>query len=114
MQCRGKKTKRPWTAPGGTGILLQGLPLADHEIIRHLPLKTIQYKGFCVYKNLFGDKWMTTIEKEIQTKVESITQRFSQHINELSERHRNTLSDFSGKFTGYETKVLEHLAKMGY
>jgi len=60
------------------------------------------------------DKWMTTIEKEIKTEVGRITQRLSQRIKELSERYECTLSDISGKVTGYETKVREHLAKMGF
>ena len=59
-------------------------------------------------------KWMTTIEKEIKTEVERITQKLSQRIKELSERYESTLSDISGKVTGYETKVREHLEKMGY
>ena len=45
------------------------------------------------YKNLtqeeikvlvVDDKWMTTIEKEIRTEVERITQKLSQRIKELS------------------------------
>jgi len=75
------------------------------------------------YKNLtqeeikvlvVDDKWMTTIEKEIRTEVERITQKLSQRIKELSERYESTLSDISGKVTGYETKVREHLVKMGF
>jgi len=59
-------------------------------------------------------KWMTTIEQEIKTEVERITQRLSQRIKELSERYESTLSGISGKVTAYETKVREHLAKMGF
>lgn len=59
-------------------------------------------------------KWMTTIEKEIKTEVERICQRLSQRIKELSERYESTLSDISGKVAGYETKVREHLEKMGF
>jgi len=63
---------------------------------------------------LVDDKWMTTIEQEIKTEVESICQRLSQRIKELSERYVNTLSDISGKVTEYETRVREHLVKMGF
>ena len=75
------------------------------------------------YKNLtqeeikvlvVDDKWMTTIEQEIKTEVERICQRLSQRIKELSERYENTLSDISGKVSEYETKVKEHLVKMGF
>lgn len=59
-------------------------------------------------------KWMTTIEREIKTEVECITQKLSQRIKELSERYESTLSDISGKVIGYETKVREHLEKMGF
>ena len=60
------------------------------------------------------DKWMTTIEKDIKTEVERISQRLSQRIKELAERYENTLSDISGKVMDYEKKVQEHLTKMGF
>jgi type I restriction enzyme M protein len=63
---------------------------------------------------LVDDKWMTTIQQEIKTEVERICQRLSQRIKELSERYENTLSDISGKVSEYETKVKEHLVKMGF
>ena len=63
---------------------------------------------------LVDDKWMTTIEQEIKTEVERICQRLSQRIKELSERYESTLSNISGKVTAYETKVREHLVKMGF
>ena len=63
---------------------------------------------------LVDDKWMTTIEQEIKTEVERICQRLSQRIKELAERYGSTLSDVSGKVTEYETKVREHLVKMGF
>jgi len=63
---------------------------------------------------LVDDKWMATIEQDIKTEVERICQRLSQRTKELSERYENTLSDISGKVTESETKVREHLVKMGF
>jgi type I restriction enzyme M protein len=60
------------------------------------------------------DKWMTTIEKEIKTEVERVSQRLSQRIKELAERYERTLSDISNTVSEYEQKVQEHLAKMGF
>lgn len=60
------------------------------------------------------DKWMATIEKEIKTEVERVSQRLSQRIKELAERYERTLSDISGTVSEYEKKVHEHLAKMGF
>lgn len=60
------------------------------------------------------DKWMTTIEKEIKTEVERVSQRLSQRINELAERYERTLSDISNTVYEYEKKVHEHLSKMGF
>ena len=57
---------------------------------------------------------MATIEQDIKTEVERICQRLSQRTKELSERYENTLSDISGKVTESETKVREHLVKMGF
>jgi type I restriction enzyme M protein len=57
---------------------------------------------------------MTTIEKEIKTEVERVSQRLSQRIKELAERYDRTLSDISITVSEYEKKVHEHLAKMGF
>ncbi len=63
---------------------------------------------------VIDNKWMTTIEKEIKTEVERVSQRLSQRIKELAERYERTLSDISGTVSEYEKKVHEHLAKMGF
>jgi type I restriction enzyme M protein len=60
------------------------------------------------------DKWMTTIEKEIKTEVECVSQRLAQRIKELAERYERTLSDISNTVSEYEKKVQGHLAKMGF
>jgi type I restriction enzyme M protein len=57
---------------------------------------------------------MTTIERDIKTEVERISQRLSQRIKELAERYESTLSDISGKVMDYEKRVQEHLIKMGF
>ncbi len=76
---------------------------------KYKTLTTDEIKGLVV-----DDKWMTTIERDIKTDVERISQRLSQRIKELAERYESTLSDISGKVMDYEKKVQEHLMKMGF
>ena len=68
---------------------------ADTELDKKLAAKyktltTDEIKGLVV-----DDKWMTTIERDIKTEVERISQRLSQRIKELAERYESTLSDIS-------------------
>lgn len=86
----------------------------DAELDKNLAAKyktltTDEIKGLVV-----EDKWMKTIEKDIRTEVERISQRLSQRIKELAERYESTLSEISGIVMDYEKKVQEHLAKMGF
>jgi type I restriction enzyme M protein len=108
-------------------LLEKYLKLSDSEAVLGKQIKDyetdLDKKFASKYKTLtpeeikglvVDDKWMTTIEKDIKTEVERISQRLSQRIKELAERYENTLSDISGKVMDYEKKVQEHLTKMGF
>ena len=60
------------------------------------------------------DKWMVTIEKDIQTEMERISQRLTQRIKELAERYETPLPMQTDKVKKLESKVNAHLEKMGF
>ncbi|MHC1732790.1 MAG: type I restriction-modification system subunit M [Bacteroidales bacterium] len=108
-------------------LLQKYLKLSDSEAVLGKQIKdyetNLDKKLAAKYKTLtpeeikclvVDDKWMTTIEKDIKTEVERISQRLSQRIKELAERYESTLSDISGEVMDYEKKVHEHLMKMGF
>lgn len=108
-------------------LLEKYLKLSDSEAVLGKQIKDyetdLDKKLAAKYKTLtpeeikglvVDDKWMTTIEKDIKTEVERISQRLSQRIKELAERYESTLSDISDKVDEYERKVQEHLLKMGF
>jgi type I restriction enzyme M protein len=95
-------------------VLAKQIKDADTELDKKLAAKykiltNDEIKGLVV-----DDKWMTTIERDIKTEVERISQRLSQRIKELSERYESTLSGISNTVVEYEKKVKEHLIKMGF
>lgn len=59
------------------------------------------------------DKWMTTLSTNIQAEIDEISQRLTGRIRELAERYDSTLEDLGKSVTDYETKVNQHLIKMG-
>lgn len=77
----------------------------------------IKYKELLVddIKNLVVDeKWMKEIETDIHTEIERIGQRLSQRIRLLAERYEITLPQLESDVTKFESKVNEHLNKMGF
>ncbi len=61
-----------------------------------------------------NDKWMATIEKAIKTEMDRISQRLTQRIKELAERYETPLPAQTAEVKELESKVTEHLEKMGF
>ena len=61
-----------------------------------------------------GDKWMATIEKNIQTEMDRISQRLTQRIKELAERYEMPLPEQHQQVVNLELLVDEHLKQMGF
>jgi type I restriction enzyme M protein len=59
------------------------------------------------------DKWITSIKNLIQTEIDSISQRLTTRIKELGERYDSKLGDLTSETQSLESKVSEHLKKMG-
>jgi len=78
---------------------LNQYPMLDEEII-----KTI----------VVDDKWMSRLEVSIQSEMNRISQNLTQRINELSDRYNDTLPELTNRVSELESKVDNHLEKMGY
>jgi len=59
------------------------------------------------------DKWITSIKNLIQTEIDSISQRLTTRIKELGERYDSKLGEITLETNSLESKVAEHLQKMG-
>jgi type I restriction enzyme M protein len=60
------------------------------------------------------DKWMASIERSVKTEMERISQRLTQRIKELAERYETPLPQQTAEVDSLETKVMAHLANMGF
>lgn len=61
-----------------------------------------------------NDKWMKTIEKDVKTEVERVSQPLTQRIKELAERYETPIPKMNNIVIDLERKVDEHLQKMGF
>jgi len=60
------------------------------------------------------DKWMTTIEKDIHSEMDRISQHLTQRIKELVERYEIPLREQTKQVLDLEEAVNQHLRKMGF
>lgn len=59
-------------------------------------------------------KWMATLEKDVETEMERISQRLTGRIKELAERYDTPMSAMTTEVEVLEQKVNAHLEKMGF
>lgn len=60
------------------------------------------------------DKWIYTIETTIKDEIDHISQRLTNRVKELAERYENPLPFLDKQVESLESKVNEHLQKMGF
>ncbi len=60
------------------------------------------------------DKWIATIDRDIHTEMDRISQRLTQRIKELAERYEMPLPKQTSEVSELEKKVNAHLEKMGF
>lgn len=60
------------------------------------------------------DKWMATINNQVQTEMDRISQRLTQRIKELAERYETPLPKQTKMVVDLEKTVNGHLEKMGF
>jgi len=58
-------------------------------------------------------KWINSLQANIQTEVDAISQRLTGRIKELADRYENTLGELDSSTKVLEEKVHAHLQKMG-
>ncbi len=59
------------------------------------------------------DKWLATLNSNIQAEIDEISQRLTGRIKQLAERYEFKLSALDKDVSDYENKVNGHLSKMG-
>ena len=59
------------------------------------------------------DKWMTTIEENIKTEMERVSQRLTHRIKHLAERYQLPLPKLKEELFTLESRVIGHLKRMG-
>jgi len=62
---------------------------------------------------VIDDKWLTAIQSDIQSEIDSISQRLTSRIKELAERYEHTMTEVDEEVSVLEDKVSAHLQKMG-
>jgi type I restriction enzyme M protein len=60
------------------------------------------------------DKWMATIDKDVNTEMDRISQRLTQRIKEVAERYETPLPMQTAKVSELKKRVNDHLEKMGF
>ena len=63
---------------------------------------------------LINDKWMLKIEEDIKGELERISYKLANRIKELYERYEETLPNIEKEVETFETKVENHLKRMGF
>ncbi|MEW5815483.1 MAG: type I restriction-modification system subunit M [Spirochaetota bacterium] len=76
-----------------------------------------KYKAFTeseIKTLVVEDKWMATLERDIKTEMERISQRLTGRIKELAGRYEATLPALTNEVDVLEKKVNRHLKNMGF
>ncbi len=62
---------------------------------------------------LIEDKWLATLQGQIEAEIERITQQLASRLQELKERYSETLPEITQNVEQLSNKVAEHLKAMG-
>ncbi|GLR63871.1 type I restriction-modification system subunit M [Marinospirillum insulare] len=62
---------------------------------------------------LVEDKWLATLQSQIEAEIERITQQLASRLQELKERYSEPLPEITQKVAQLSNKVAEHLKVMG-
>lgn len=108
-------------------VLLDYLKLSEQEAEANRKIKEAQAilekKVLDKYKALteaeiktlvVEDKWMATLDRDVKTEMERISQRLTGRIKELAERYATPLPKLLSETDTLASKVDKHLTKMGF
>ena len=59
------------------------------------------------------DKWLATLETNIQAEIERVTQQLANRVKTLEERYAEPLPQITEEVSELSAKVDEHLQRMG-
>ena len=60
------------------------------------------------------DKWLATLQADVQTELDRVSQALSGRIRQLAERYTTPLPELNAAVEALTAKVNGHLAKMGF
>ena len=60
------------------------------------------------------DKWLTTLANDVQTELDRVSQALTGRIKQLAERYAEPLPQLANEVATLNTKVGEHLKRMGF
>lgn len=60
------------------------------------------------------DKWLATIEVNVQGEIDRVSQALAARVKELAERYESPLPKLNARLSKFEAKLNQHLEKMGY
>jgi type I restriction enzyme M protein len=93
----GKKIKQAQTA------------LNDKVLAKYKTLTEAEVKALVV-----DDKWMATLESDVKTEMQRISNRLTGRIRELAERYATPTPQLTNESAALEERVAGHLEKMGF
>ncbi|MCO6163685.1 type I restriction-modification system subunit M [Flavobacterium sp. NRK F7] len=122
-----KEIKKDKAEKEAVALLERLLYLFEKEAIAKKELKTLELHLDQLTLQQFGKlteaevktlvvegKWLATIQANIQTEIDAISQRLTGRVKELAERYATTLVALNQSTQTQEEKVLQHLQKMGF
>ena len=82
----------------------------DDDLLAFYPKLSVEQ----IKELVVDDKWLATIDKDVHSEMDRISQRLTMRIKELAERYETTMPKQSEKVTELENAVNVHLEKMGF
>ncbi|KPZ14925.1 Type I RM system M subunit [Pseudomonas amygdali pv. ulmi] len=127
VKARLKAIKYDLDADGERQALEQCLALIEREAEASKKIKTarkaLDNKVRAHYAQLseaelktlvVDDKWLATLQADVQTELDRVSQALSGRIRQLAERYATPLPTLNAEVEGLAAKVNAHLAKMGF
>lgn len=82
----------------------------DEKALKQYPkLKELEVKDLIV-----ENKWLATLDRDIQAEIDRVSQSLATRIKELTERYESALPALVKEGAAFESKVNKHLEKMGF
>ena len=127
VNARVKEIKKDPEAAEELGILREWLEMSTQEAATKKALKRAEAdlddQAYGRYESLteaevrelvVQDKWLSSLEQEIASEVERVSQALTTRLKELGERYGEPLPVINSRVKEIEAQVTDHLEKMGF